>query len=157
MKLAIKNMLFTIFVPCTVAVWLPYAWYWGRGETDLGSWRWFSYLLIGVGASVYISTVWNFAAIGRGTPAPIDPPKKLVVTGLHRYVRNPMYLGVLLALVGELLLFPSRRFLMYIAGFFVAVNIFVLAYEEPVLKRSFGEEYDEYRRTVPRWIPRWRR
>jgi protein-S-isoprenylcysteine O-methyltransferase Ste14 len=82
-----------------------------------------------------------------------------VVTGLHRYVRNPMYLGVLLALLGELLLFPSWQFLWYIAFFFILVNScwrFVLAYEEPVLKRSFGEEYDHYRRIVPRWIPRWR-
>lgn len=114
------------------------------------------YLLIALGAAVYTSTVWHFARIGRGTPAPIDPPKKLVVTGLHRYVRNPMYLGVLLALVGELLLFPSRRFLIYIAFFFTAVNIFVLVYEEPVLKQQFGEAYDEYRRAVPRWIPRIR-
>ena len=156
MKLAIKNLLFTVFVPCTVALWLPYAWYWGRNETDLGGWRWFGYLLIVVGVAVYISTVWNFAKIGRGTPAPIDPPKKLVVTGLHRYVRNPMYLGVLLALVGELLVFPSRQFLVYIAVFVVAVNIFVLAYEEPTLRQQFGEEYDDYRKTVPRWIPRLR-
>ena len=156
MKLAIKNILFTIFVPGTVAVWLPYWWYWGRSEIETGGWRWLGYLFIALGAAIYASTVWNFAKTGRGTPAPIDAPKKLVVSGLHRYVRNPMYIGVLLALLGELLLFPSRQFLVYITGFFIAVNIFVLAYEEPVLTRQFGEEYDHYRRTVPRWIPRWR-
>jgi protein-S-isoprenylcysteine O-methyltransferase Ste14 len=96
---------------------------------------------------------WNFAKIGRGTPAPIDAPKKLVVTGLHRYMRNPMYLGVLLVLLGELILFPSRPFAIYILFFFALVNAFVLLYEEPTLKRMFGEEYERYKRAVPRWIP----
>ncbi len=156
MKLAIKNILFTIFVPGTVVGWLPYWWYWRRAEFDPGAWRWVGFLLIAVGVAIYASTVWNFAKIGRGTPAPIDPPSNLVVRGLHRYVRNPMYVGVLFVLLGELVLFPSQAFAMYILVCFGIVNAFILLYEEPTLAEKFGEEYTEYRRRVPMWIPRLR-
>lgn len=156
MKLAIKNILFTIFVPGTVAGWLPYAWYWRRTEFDPGGWRWLGYLLIALGAGIYGSTVWHFAKTGHGTPAPIDPPHKLIVRGLHRYVRNPMYVGVLLVLLGELTLFPSQTFAMYILICFAFVNAFILLYEEPTLTDKFGDEYREYRRRVPMWIPRIR-
>lgn len=154
MRLAIKNILFTILVPCTVAVWLPYSWYWERSQLSPTGWRWLAIPLIVLGAAVYLQCLWDFAFAGRGTPAPIDPPKTLVVRGLYRYVRNPMYLGVILALIGELLLFPSRSFLGYILVFVAAVNVFVLLYEEPTLRKKFGESYDDYCRTVPRWIPR---
>jgi protein-S-isoprenylcysteine O-methyltransferase Ste14 len=154
MKLFFKNLLFTVLVPGAVAGWLPCRWYWGRSEFHSGSWRWLAYPLIAVGAAIYLGCVWNFAFAGRGTPAPIDPPKALIVRGLYRYVRNPMYMGVLLVLLGELIVFPSRQFLVYILLCFLAVNIFVLAYEEPVLSKKFGAAYLDYRRRVPRWIPR---
>jgi protein-S-isoprenylcysteine O-methyltransferase Ste14 len=152
-KLFLKNLLFTLLVPGTVTVWLPYAWFWKRNEFHSPIWISFAVTLIVVGTAIYLRCVWDFAAGGRGTPAPIDPPKALVVRGLYRYVRNPMYLGVLLVLMGEALIFPSRGFLLYILAFFSLVNVFIILYEEPRLHRQFGESYGEYRRAVPRWIP----
>lgn len=156
MKLFLKNLLFTVLVPGTMAGWLPYRWFWGRSEFSFGGWRWLAYPLIALGGAIYLRCVWDFAFSGRGTPAPIDPPKTLVVRGLYRYVRNPMYVGVLLTLLGQLMLFPSRQFLGYILVCFFAVNVFVLAYEEPVLSRKFADSYTDYKRRVPRWIPRLR-
>jgi protein-S-isoprenylcysteine O-methyltransferase Ste14 len=95
----------------------------------------------------------SFALFGKGTPAPFDPPKRLVVTGPFRYVRNPMYWGAVLVIVGEGLVFQS------IALFFLAIllwvffHAFVIYYEEPTLKKEFGQEYESYLKTVPRWAP----
>jgi len=155
-KLFLKNLLFTVVVPGTVTVWLPYSWFWGRHESEPGPWHWLAYVLIAAGTAIYLRCVADFMFAGRGTPAPIDPPKTLVARGLYRYVRNPMYLGVLLVLAGEALLFPSRGFLLYIIFFWLMVNLFVMGYEEPTLRKQFGESYLDYLRTVPRWIPRFR-
>jgi len=106
-----------------------------------------------LGAAIYYWCAWDFATAGQGTPAPIDPPKHLVVKGLYRFVRNPMYAGVLLLLAGESLAFQSLRILTYAAIVFVVANLFVIFYEEPALKRKFGAEYEEYLRSVTRWIP----
>ena len=103
---------------------------------------------------MYLWCAWDFATAGQGTPAPIDAPKHLVVRGLYRFVRNPMYVGVLLMLTGESRAFRSLRILIYAAIVFVFFNLFVIFYEEPALTRKFGAEYDEYMRRVPRWIPR---
>ena len=94
---------------------------------------------------------------GLGTPAPIAPTKFLVVSGLHRYVRNPMYIGVALVILGEAALFRASVLAWYAGVFWVLVNLFVMLYEEPTLRRQFGESYEQYRRTVPRWIPRFRK
>jgi protein-S-isoprenylcysteine O-methyltransferase Ste14 len=94
---------------------------------------------------------------GLGTPAPIAPTKFLVVSGLHRYVRNPMYIGVWLVILGEATLFHSLVLVAWAAFFCVPVHAFVIFYEEPTLRRQFGESYEEYRRSVPRWIPRFRK
>jgi len=106
-----------------------------------------------VGAVILGWCVRDFATKGRGTLAPIDPPKQLVVQGLYRYVRNPMYLGVLLLLLGETAFFQSRALLQYTAAWFVIVNLFVLLYEEPSLRHQFGESYERYYRSVHRWLP----
>lgn len=97
--------------------------------------------------------IWQFYSEGRGTLAPVDPPKVLVVRGMYRYVRNPMYLGVLLTLVGEAIFFLSGWILVEAAIFFVMTHLFVKFYEEPALKRQFGPSYETYMRTVGRWIP----
>ena len=157
--LLLKNILFTIIVPGTVTVVIPRLLLSrGGGQAPL-SWGILQGLALvagGVGVAIYIRCVWDFASFGRGTPAPIDAPKRLVVRGLYRYVRNPMYVGVLSTLLGEAAFFESRALLTYTAGFFVAVNLFVLLYEEPTLRRTFGEPYEEYRRAVGRWWPRRR-
>jgi protein-S-isoprenylcysteine O-methyltransferase Ste14 len=111
-------------------------------------------LPLGLGAAIYLRCVWEFATRGRGIPAPLDHPKQLVVTGLYRYVRNPMYLGVLLFLLGESLFFQYRDFLLYTLGWLVFVHLNVLFYEEPNLRRKFGSSYEHYTRAVGRWIPR---
>lgn len=106
-----------------------------------------------VGAAILIRCIWDFAAKGRGTLAPIDPPTQLVVQGLYRYVRNPMYLGVLLLLLGESAFFRSATLLQYTIAWFIVVNLMVLFYEEPALRRRFGESYQRYFRSVHRWLP----
>ena len=94
-----------------------------------------------------------------GTPAPIAPTRNLVVTGLYRHVRNPIYVSVAAVILGQALLFGDWRLFLYGALVFVAFHIFVLAYEEPTVRESYGAEYETYRANVPRWLPRltpWR-
>jgi protein-S-isoprenylcysteine O-methyltransferase Ste14 len=91
---------------------------------------------------------------GHGTPAPIDAPKHLVVHGLYKYVRNPMYIGVLLVIVGAAVLFQSRRVLVYGAIVGLFFHLFVVLFEEPLLRKKFGESYLSYCRGVGRWVPR---
>jgi protein-S-isoprenylcysteine O-methyltransferase Ste14 len=112
---------------------------------------------IGLGVSLLTACIWEFAREGRGTLSPVDPPRQLVARGLYRYVRNPMYLSVTAIVLGELLLTRSPALLAYWVVWFVAVNVFVIGYEEPTLRRQFGDTYDRYLRTVPRWIPAFRR
>jgi len=111
--------------------------------------------LIAIGIAIYLWTAfWGFAFVGGGTPAPIAPTKTLVVKGLHRYVRNPMYVGVALIIAGQAWLFHSWHIAIYLACVLVVVNLFVIFHEEPTLQRQFGEEYERYRARVPRWIPK---
>ena len=103
------------------------------------------------GAVVLLRCVWDFFAKGRGTLAPIDPPRVLVVSGLYRFTRNPMYNGVLALILGEAWLFGSMSLLKYALLVFVLFHLFVVLYEEPALTSQFGESYRVYRRAVPRW------
>ena len=105
---------------------------------------------------ILLWSFWNFLIEGRGTPAPLDPPKKLVAVGFYRYVRNPMYVGVLLILIGHFLWFKNVWLLVYTVVAFLIVHLFVTLYEEPTLKRKFGASYETYLKEVPRWIPRVR-
>src|SRR5262249_6696719 len=145
-----------VLVPVTVAFWLP------RIILDSGrlrlpaSWsiaQLAALVPLGLGAAIYLRCVWEFATRGRGIPAPIDHPKELVVTGLYRYVRNPMYLGALLFLLGEALFLQYRDFLLYTLGWLAFVHLNVLLYEEPNLKRKFGRSYEKYTQAVGRWAP----
>jgi protein-S-isoprenylcysteine O-methyltransferase Ste14 len=110
--------------------------------------------LILAGAALLVACIVEFARSGRGTLSPVDPPTHLVVRGLYRYVRNPMYLSVTAILLGEVMLTRSGALALYWLIWFVVVNAFVIGYEEPTLRVQFGESYDEYVRTVGRWIPR---
>jgi protein-S-isoprenylcysteine O-methyltransferase Ste14 len=156
MTLIIKNLLFTVVVPGTVAVCVPLLIAEGQSPTSLWNVA-LALLAFVVGVTVYAWCVWDFAAFGRGTPAPIDAPKKLVVRGLYRYSRNPMYLGVLLVVVGWALLFRSRALVLYAALVAIVFHLVVVLYEERHLHRVFGDEYDSYRAQVGRWLPRWSR
>jgi protein-S-isoprenylcysteine O-methyltransferase Ste14 len=108
------------------------------------------------GGAVALWCVLTFATLGRGTPAPFDPPRRLVVRGPYRFVRNPMYLGAGTALGGAALYCRSLPLLGYLAVFLVAAHLFVIGYEEPTLAGKFGADYRAYRAAVRRWLPGWR-
>lgn len=154
MILALKNLLFVVLVPGTVAAYVPLFLVRGDDPTEHLPARLAGGLLIALGAAGYLWCVWNFARLGRGTPAPIDAPKRLVVAGAHRWVRNPMYLSVLGAIAGWALLFESRGVLVYLAAMAVLFHLIVVFYEEPVLRSQFGPEYERYCEPVRRWWPR---
>jgi protein-S-isoprenylcysteine O-methyltransferase Ste14 len=105
------------------------------------------------GAAVALWCVFTFASIGRGTPAPFDPPRRLVIRGPYRFVRNPMYIGAGLALASAALFYRSLPLLGYAGFFFLASHVFVVWYEEPTLRQTFGQEYEAYCRQVRRWWP----
>ena len=111
-------------------------------------------LLIGVGAVALLSAFVRFVVEGLGTPAPVAPTERLVVGGLYRHVRNPMYLAVAAVIVGQALLLGRLVLLAYAVAFAAAVWAFVRWYEEPTLARRFGADYEAYRRAVPAWLPR---
>jgi protein-S-isoprenylcysteine O-methyltransferase Ste14 len=150
----LKTFVFTVFVPGTVAGYVP--WRLRRNAipvTGIEACAAISVIVIGIAIYLY-TAFWGFALIGGGTPAPIAPTKILVVKGLHRFVRNPMYLGVALVIGGQAWLFHSLHIAIYMVCMLLIAHLFVLFYEEPTLRKQFGEEYDHYRETVPRWIPR---
>jgi protein-S-isoprenylcysteine O-methyltransferase Ste14 len=110
-------------------------------------------IVTAAGAAVAVWCILTFAILGRGTPAPFDPPRRLVARGPYRYVRNPMYLGAALALSGAALFYEAGALWAYAMGFLVLMHLLVVWYEEPTLRRSFGADYDAYCRQVRRWLP----
>jgi protein-S-isoprenylcysteine O-methyltransferase Ste14 len=102
----------------------------------------------------FVGSFARFALQGLGTPAPIAPTRDLVVTGLYRFVRNPMYLAVSAVILGQALVLGDWRLVVYGGVFWLACHLFVVNYEEPTLQRTFGAEYEAFRANVPRWIPR---
>jgi protein-S-isoprenylcysteine O-methyltransferase Ste14 len=150
-----RTLIFTVIAPGFWTVVLPY-WLLPRGtRPDVRGSGAVGWLLVAAGIALYFACAfWGFAVRGKGTPLPLDPPKKLVADGPYAIVRNPMYWSVLSVMLGEAAVFHSAVVAEWAAGFFVAVNLFVLLYEEPALRRKFGVEYEEYCRRVPRWIPR---
>jgi protein-S-isoprenylcysteine O-methyltransferase Ste14 len=156
MTLFLKNLLFTLIVPGTMALWLPHVLRDVYGIGWDGAWDVPQLLAmpIGlVGVAIYLRCVWDFAHRGRATPAPIDPPRVLVVEGLYRYVRNPMYLGVVLVILAQVVWFQSPVLGTYLGAFWLFVHTFVLLHEEPALRRRFDGAYVAYCRGVHRWIP----
>lgn len=107
-----------------------------------------------LGAGLALWCVLTFAFVGRGTPAPFDPPRRLVVIGPYSIIRNPMYVGAVVALLGAAMFYESIGLLVFAVGFLLATQLFVLSYEEPTLRRIFGEAYVDYCRRVGRWWPR---
>jgi protein-S-isoprenylcysteine O-methyltransferase Ste14 len=154
--LALRSLVWTILCPGTMAAFLPWLFFdVGSRPLDLFDPTHVVGLLFMVaGCALLAACIFEFARSGRGTLSPADPPKHLVVRGLYRYVRNPMYLSVTMILLGELAWTPSAGLAVYWAVWFLAVNLFVIGYEEPTLRGLFGAEYDDYTRRVGRWIPR---
>jgi protein-S-isoprenylcysteine O-methyltransferase Ste14 len=112
--------------------------------------------LVVAGLAVVVDAFVRFVVEGLGTPIPVAPPRRLVVGGLYRYVRNPMYVAILYAIAGQAMLLGRPSLLVYGALLAVPVTAFVRWYEEPALRRKFGAEYDAYRSAVPGWWPRLR-
>jgi protein-S-isoprenylcysteine O-methyltransferase Ste14 len=159
MMLVIRTLIFTVLVPGSVAAWIPYLLL-SSGQRafpdHLGAFRLLGLLPIVLGAALYLWCAADFAFAGEGTPGPWDPPRRVVARGLYQRARNPMYLAVELALLGEAILFQSLTLLAYASLIGMLFHLFVAFYEEPTLKRKFGAAYEEYCRVVPRWVPRIR-
>jgi protein-S-isoprenylcysteine O-methyltransferase Ste14 len=150
----IKTLLFTAIGPGTVAVYIPLRLHIGLLATrPSGAVGAVAAGLLAFGLGLYLVCAWTFAVVGLGTPAPIDPPTRLVVHGPYRWTRNPMYVAVLSVLAGEALIARSAALGMYVAAVLLGFNAFVLLFEEPVLRHRFGPAYGEYCARVPRWIP----
>jgi protein-S-isoprenylcysteine O-methyltransferase Ste14 len=137
--------------------WLLPAWLGFHVDTArTAGWRWIAALPSVLGFAVALRCVWDFGRTGHGTPAPVAPPKRLVVVGFYRYVRNPMYVGFFVGWIGLWVVFGQANFIVIAvaAAVVLGVAVFVRLYEEPTLRRMFGEEYEEYCRNVRRWLPR---
>jgi protein-S-isoprenylcysteine O-methyltransferase Ste14 len=151
------SALFFVLAPCVVAGWAPWwisGWQFAPPFFGLPALRVLGVVLILAGLPVLLDSFARFAIEGLGTPAPVFPTKHLVVTGWYRYVRNPMYVAVVSIILGQALLFGNVRVLEYGAMVRLTAHLFVLAYEEPKMRSSFGEEYEFFGANVPRWIPR---
>lgn len=154
MQILLKNLVFTLVVPGTAAVYIPLliarrvsAFFRLDIASALGL------VLIALGAAGYLWCLWEFATTGRGTPAPIDAPTRLVRRGPYQYVRNPMYIAVLVTIIGWSLVFLLPFLFLYAAAVATAFHLFVVFYEEPALYRQFGEAYEQYVNLVNRWVP----
>jgi protein-S-isoprenylcysteine O-methyltransferase Ste14 len=160
LKAAAGSALFFILAPGLVAGLVPWLLTGGRFAAPLPLWtpvRVVGGLLIAAGVLVLLQAFARFVTEGVGTPAPVAPTQHLVVGGLYRYVRNPMYLAVLAIIAGQVLLFGQLGLLVYAGLVALAFVVFVKAYEEPTLRARYGAEYDAYMREVPGWWPRLRR
>ncbi len=156
----IKTLIFTVVVPASAVFYFPY-WMLKR-DGHLLSEAMAGVGLVGLipiafGVSCYLMCAWDFAFAGHGTPAPLDPPKKLVAGRLYQIVRNPMYVGILLTLCGESILFSSMTLLGYALIIALCFHSFVVFYEESALKKKFGSSYEDYCKRVPRWMPAMRK
>jgi protein-S-isoprenylcysteine O-methyltransferase Ste14 len=152
-RLFVRNALFTLVVPGAGAVYLPW-WILSRFDPTARPTVWPAVAVIALGAGLYLWCAWAFAAVGRGTPGPWDPPRGVVATGPYGWVRNPIYLSALLVVLGEALLFLSLSLLVYAACMAILFHLFIIGYEEPTLRRRFGDAYVDYGRRVRRWMPR---
>jgi len=158
-RAALGTILFVLFVgPGPVIGLVPLLLSGWRLRPPLLGWepsRWIGVALLLLGLPVLVDALVGFVRRGRGTPAPIAPPERLVAVGAYRYVRNPMYVAVVAMILGQALLLGSGPVLAYAAGAFLAFHLFVVLYEEPDLRRrfGFGDDYVAYTRRVRRWVP----
>ena len=150
------SALFFLAAPGTIAGLAPWLITHWRFQPGLEWTRFAGAVVILAGLTPLLDSFARFALQGGGTPAPIAPPERLVVTGFYRHVRNPMYVGVLAAIFGQALLFANANLVAWGAFIWLAFHVFVVFYEEPTLGVSFGSAYDRYCQHVPRWRPRLR-
>lgn len=139
-------------IPGAVAVLVP-LFLAGDRSAASGASRVFALCFFALGIALYLRSAWDFAAFGRGTPAPIDAPNRLVTRGFYRHTRNPMYVASLAVVLGWATLFSTALLVAYAVALFVVFSLFIRFYEEPRLAREFGDEYDLYVERVGRWLP----
>ena len=154
----VGSAIFLVIAPGFVAGVMP--WWISHWHVDppffgLPLFRFAGCILIALGVIGLLDSFIRFALQGVGTPAPVFPTRRLVVTGLYRYVRNPMYVAVVFTILGQALILGNVALLEYGGTFWLLFHLFVLAYEEPTLNATFGPEYETFRAAVPRWIPRF--
>ena len=153
--LGLRSLFWTAVLPGFFAGYVPYR-YFGVADVRLDVRRidhLAGLLIVAAGVALLAACIVEFARRGRGTLSPADPPRELVVSGLYRYVRNPMYLAVTTIVLGEVLLTRSTDLAIYWVIWFAAANVFVMTYEEPTLRAQFGDSYEAYTQQVGRWIP----
>ncbi len=153
--LFLRALLFTVLIPGPVTVLVPIVLL--AGGLHMGVWlavRFLGLLPIVIGVGMYAWCTWDFGVAGHGTPAPYDPPLQLVTRGLYRHTRNPIYVAIVLIICGEALLFDSLTLLGYAVLLLLLFHLRVALFEEPRLRRKFGEQYEQYCRAVPRWLLR---
>ena len=155
-SLFLRNLFFTILQPGLVAGLFPYL---ILGNPDmatfknnLGPFQYIAIFIFAVGVIILFYCISMFAIKGKGTLSPADPTNKLVVSGIYKYSRNPMYIGVMFILIGEAIFFGSTMLWIYTGFVFIAFNLFIVLHEEPRLKRDFGAEYEQYLKSVRRWL-----
>lgn len=154
--LGVRNLATIVLFPGTVTVYIPYRLLAPVNFPNSADWSFGQYpgaIFILLGLGILLNCVWSFAHHGRGTLAPFDETRSLVLVGLYRYVRNPMYVGVVFILLGESMFFSSRPLLIYSVIMFALFNVVVIGYEENRLRRKYGEEYRQYCAAVGRWLP----
>ena len=151
----LRTVLFALLVPGVELGLIPFVLVRRAGEQfDLGRMRLLGLILFVPGLAIIMWCFIDFIRRGRGTPAPYDPPRRLVMAGLYRYMRNPQYVGVILVALSEAVLSGSVLLFGYAAFLAIGYHLFVRFYEEPTLRRKFGEDYVQYCAVVPRWLPR---
>jgi len=154
---ALKTILFMLLVPGTMLVLLP-CYLAGRDPAlfSFGIFRWLAVPFWAAGAAAMIWCAWVFTVRGDGTPLPTNPPKKLMTSGLYLLLRNPIYTGVVVFLLGHVFWHPASSNLLMPAIVAVSAHLFIILYEEPHLRKTFGADYEQYCSRVPRWLPKWR-
>ena len=150
----LKSLLYLIVEAGLFALYIPLAFLRTGTRIDTGVLAFLAIPFWLIGTLIVLQCFWDFTFKGRGTPAPIEPPRELVVTGFYRYVRNPIYVGVLFIFLGHFLWFGYLALLTYTLIAFIGVHFFIVLYEEPTLCEKFGAAYEDYCQRVPRWIPK---
>ena len=142
---------FLVVLPQRVLRASGYKWGGSPGWSELAG-----FALVGLGFGLVLWCLATFAFVGKGTAAPFDPPRKLVIVGPYGFVRNPIYIGAVVAMLGAAMVLWSWWLVLYALVVLIITHFLVILYEEPQLRRSFGQPYEDYLRTVHRWIPTWR-
>jgi protein-S-isoprenylcysteine O-methyltransferase Ste14 len=150
---ALKSLIYFLLIQ-NFGFYIPLTLFRTGPRIETGSLAYLAFALWSVGTVAVLWCFWEFTFRGHGTPAPIDPPRELVISGLYRYVRNPIYVGVILILLGHFVWYGFVGMAEYAGLAFLLTHLFVTLYEEPNLRKRFGASYEEYLSKVPRWIPR---